>query len=138
MAKSKPKKSAAKRLPGGLEFTPLKDIPAVASTQSHLASLEPIPSDIKDPIKWADDHIQTLAPQAAKELEWQLKFGSDQARREVARELLAMKGISSKREAGASVPAVINLTMVNNPFAKRIDVIDATPAPALPSGEEPK
>lgn len=65
-------------------------------TPTHLRSLAPIPEDIKDPVAWAEKHVEAQAPHAAKEMEWALKFGSDTARYVAARDLLAMKGLTTK------------------------------------------
>lgn len=96
--------------------------PAVPSGMtSHLAVLEPIPDDAKSrPIDWAGEHLESLVPQAAKEKEWQLKFGSDERRDRVASEILAMKGIAAKRDAAPVVqPAIVLIQSGPNPFAQR-------------------
>lgn len=97
----------------------------------HLNALKPIPKEAHDkPIEWAEKHIESLAPHAAKELEWALKFGSDHARREVARDLLAMKGITTKpKESGLPTQAVVlNLGLPAAPNG----------APALPFSNAPR
>jgi hypothetical protein len=104
--------------------------PPPATVGQHLKALDPVPPEAAaDPVGWADKHIESLAPASAKELEWALYFGSDQTRREVARDLLAMKGITTKpKETAAPIQAVVlNLGL---PVA-------ASGAPVLPFSNAP-
>lgn len=108
---------------------------APAMRGQHLKALEPIPEEAAaDPVGWADKHIESLAPASAKELEWALYFGSDQTRREVARDLLAMKGITTKpKEQQAPVQAVI-LNLGLPVAASGAPVLPFSNAPALDAG----
>lgn len=74
----------------------------------HLRQLEPIPYDAhSNPVNWADKHMESLVPQSAKEIEYGLKFGDAKTRLNLALEIMAMKGISSKGpQVGQVVPAI--------------------------------
>lgn len=72
--------------------------------------LDPIPLEeaAKDPVGWAEKHIESLAPEAAKEVEYALKFGSDERRYIAAKDALAMKGLTTKpKEAGTIQQAMV-------------------------------
>lgn len=88
----------------------------------HLKVLEPVPGEAaKDPERWAEDHLKQLVPLAAKEKEWQLKFGSDERRDKVATELLAMRGIQAKKDNAAPVqPAIVLVGAGPNPWAQQV------------------
>jgi hypothetical protein len=97
---------------------------------THLNALEKIPQEAMDnPVEWASKHLEKQIPLAAKELEWQLKFGDAKTRREIALETLAFKGISNRGpNTGQVVPA--------------IQLIMSGPLPwtqvALPANQSPK
>ena len=79
---------------------------------THLTVLDPIPdSAIEDPVRWAADHIEKQIPLAAKELEWQLKFGDIKTRREIAIEFLGTKGISSRGSNNTQIVPAIQLIL---------------------------
>lgn len=102
---------------------------------SHLSVLDPIPSDITDPVEWASEHLKKQIPQAAKELEWALKFGDAKTRRETALELLAFKGISKKTENNGQVVPAINLIMNGNTLPWAQPELPKVTAPELVEGE---
>lgn len=94
--------------------------------------LAPIPAEAyKDPIGWADKHVETLVPQSVKEVEYALKFGDNRTRLQIGLEILAMKGISSKTNAPPPVPPAVNLTINTGllPFQQ--------PEPKTVSNEQP-
>lgn len=70
--------------------------------------LDAIPEEAaKDPVGYAERHMESLIPHAAKELEWQLKFGDAKTRKEISLEMLAFKGISNRGpNTGQVVPAI--------------------------------
>lgn len=68
-----------------------------------------------DPVKVADDHLSTLAPDAAKEVEYAIKFGSDQMRYIASRDLLAMKGITTKPKEVQQAPTAVHFHLGNLP-----------------------
>lgn len=110
-------------------------VPHSVGESAHLRALKPIPEHAADaPVEWADKHLESLVPLAAKEKEWQLKFGNDAARDKVASELLAMRSISAKKDAGTNIPAVINLMTFENPWAKP-KALPATITDSKPVGE---
>lgn len=57
-----------------------------------------------DPVKVAQDHIATLAPAAAKEIEYAVKFGSDQMRYLASRDVMAMNGVTTKPKESGGAP----------------------------------
>lgn len=127
------KKTKAKKQGHTFERTGIKDVkladvtPSDASMSgSHLRALDPLPGDISDPVGWADKHLEQLVPLAAKEKEWQLKFGSDAARDRVASELLAMRSLGPKKDTNVTIQPVINLIQAPSPWAKA--------RPQLPQG----
>lgn len=80
----------------------------------HLKALPPIPDEARsgDPVAWAEKHAESLAPDAIKEMEWALKFGSDTARYNAGKDLLAMKGLTTKpKEAGVIPQAMVFVNM---------------------------
>lgn len=115
------------------ERTGIKDAKMTEATPTHLEhgnhlnTLAPLPKDIQDPVGWADKHLERLVPLAAKEKEWQLKFGSDAARDRVASELLAIRGLGPKKDTAVTVQPVINLISAPSPWARA--------KPALPEGQ---
>ena len=83
-----------------------------ATEPNHLKALKPIPKEAnEDPVKWASSHLENQIPQAAKELEWALKFGDDKTRREIALEILSFKGIAKKSDSNQQVVPAIQLIM---------------------------
>lgn len=68
-----------------------------------------------DPVKVADDHLSTLAPIAAKEVEYAMKFGSDTMRYVASRDLLAMKGITTKPKEGGGAPVSMTFMVGSMP-----------------------
>ncbi len=83
-----------------------------ADRVNHLRVLDPIPESAStNPVEWATSHLEKQIPLAAKELEWQLKFGDMRTRREIALETLAFKGISSKGTNNATIVPTIQLIM---------------------------
>lgn len=75
------------------------------SQRAKHQALAPIPAEAaKDPVAWAEKHIESLAPISAKEMEWTVKFGSDAARYQAARDLLAMKGLTTKPKDNGAIP----------------------------------
>lgn len=77
-------------------------------SSTHLNALAPIPESAYDnPVEWATKHLEKQIPLSAKELEWQLKFGSAKVRKEIAIEMLAFKGISNRGpNTGQVIPAI--------------------------------
>ena len=102
---------------------------------THLRALAPIPESAYDnPVEWSANHLEKQLPTAAKELEWQLKFGDARSRKEVAIEMLAYKGISSKGiNTGIVVPAI--QLIMNGPLPWT-QVVEGTVVTELPAGEE--
>ena len=109
-----------------------------SAESTHLKVLEPIPSEAYDnPVEWASSHLEKQIPQSAKELEWALKFGDARTRREIAIELLGMKGISKKGEGNTQVVPAIQLIMNGNlPWTQALPT--ATKTPELIEGEVTK
>lgn len=69
-----------------------------------------------DPTGWAEKHIESLAPSAAKEMEYALKFGSDTGRYIAARDILAIKGLTTKPKETNLPPMAVTFN-VNGPTA---------------------
>lgn len=113
--------------------------------EARLAILGDIPQEAyKDPVEWAEKHVEKQAPHAAKEMEWALKFGSDERRYTAARDLLAMKGLTTKpKETGAIQQAmVVNfngpVTPSGMPILPFMNATPALPAPADGTKDAPK
>lgn len=71
----------------------------------------PLPEDIVDPVAYAEKYLEKQIPQAARELNYQLKFGDDKTRKEIALEILSFKGITKKSDASAQVVPAVQLIM---------------------------
>ena len=71
-----------------------------------------------DPVKVAEDHARTLAPGAVKELEYLSKFGSDQMRYLVNKDLLAMSGLTTKPKDNNGPPVTMNFHVGDLPVTK--------------------
>lgn len=81
--------------------------------------MEPIPDEAREkPSEWASSHIESLQPEAAKEIEYALKFGSDQLRYIAARDALAMKGLTTKPKE-ANLPANTMTFNFNGPVSSK-------------------
>lgn len=81
-----------------------------------MAALAPIPDEARqNPTDWAEKHIEQLAPQAAKEMEYALKFGSDTGRYIAARDILAIKGLTTKPKEQAQVPMAVTFNVGGGP-----------------------
>lgn len=105
---------------------------------THLKQLDPIPSDAHtSPVTWADKHIESLVPQSAKEIEYGLKFGDAKTRLNLALEIMAMKGISSKGpQVGQVVPAIQLIMPAGTTLPWEQAKLGATPkVPELIEGE---
>lgn len=79
-----------------------------SSDQINLSKLDPIPDEARaNPINWATEHTKSLVPEAAKNVEYALKFGDAKTRLTLSLEVMAMHGLSSKGPQQANVvPAV--------------------------------
>lgn len=62
------------------------------------------------PVDSARKHIESLAGDAAKEAEYAVRFGNDKLRWDVARDILAMNGITTKEKAAMPAPPMIFVT----------------------------
>lgn len=105
-----------------------------AEEVNHRDKLAPVPKEAYDnPVKWAEEHVTTLVPQAVKEVEYALKFGTNIQRLNIGLEILAMKGISSKQQQPVNQVPAINLTITSLPFQQQetkqleAQTIDAIP-----------
>lgn len=68
-----------------------------------------------DPTGWAEKHIESLAPSAAKEMEYALKFGSDTGRYIAARDILAIKGLTTKPKETSLPPMAVTFNVGGGP-----------------------
>lgn len=101
-----------------------------AETPNHLKALDPIPPEAYDnPVEWADKHLEKQIPQAAKEVEYALKFGDAKTRREIAKDILSFKGIAKKGDGATQVVPAIQLIMNGSlPWSAKIESGPTTPA----------
>lgn len=110
--------------------------PEAPETQgAHLKALAPIPPEARtvDPVAWAEKHVESLAPDAAKELEWALKFGSDTARYTAAKDMLAMKGLTTKPKEQGTIQQAMVFNFVGPTSAAGAPLLPfMNAAPALP------
>lgn len=101
---------------------------------AHLRALDPIPKEAHDdPLGWSEKHIESLAPASVKELEWSLYFGSEEARRNTAKDLLAMKGITTKPKDAAPVQQAVILNLGLPLAPNGVPVLPFSNAQAAPS-----
>lgn len=138
---SKPKRQTK----NGSQPSPLvRDISAIPSPKArqHHRSLAPIPEEAaKNPMDWAEKHIESMAPVAAKELEWALKFGSDTMRYNAAKDMLAMKGLTTKPKETGTIPQAMVFINVNGNMpggAPAMPFMNAAPVVAAPALDAPK
>ncbi len=99
------------------------------------ALMDPIPeSAAQDPMGFAEKHIESLAPEAAKEIEYALKFGSDERRYTAAKDALAMKGLTTKPKEAAVIPQAM-VFQFNGPVSPQgVPILPfSNAAPALPA-----
>ena len=96
--------------------------------------LAPIPTDIEDNVEYAQKRLEKQIPQAALELEWQLKFGDDKTRKEVALDILSFKGITKKSDGANQVVPAIQLIMNGQAPWTQV-TIDSKPKNELVEGE---
>ncbi len=87
-----------------------------------------------DPIKWAEKHIDSIAPDAAKEGEFNLKFGSDKMRYEAARDVLAMKGMTTRPKDGPTVQQAMVFQFSGPVSASGAPIMPFSNAAPLPAG----
>lgn len=105
-------------------------------TTSHLGALKPIPKEAsEDPIGWAQRHLETLYPVAAKELEWQLSYGTASQRADAMKELLSAKNLVG-RQANTSQGVVPPITLVVN--TQIVEGNNAAPSWVRAIAEPPK
>lgn len=100
VADTKPRKYGSRmKSPDNVNTTP---------TRQEYGEKNPIPDEaMTNPTVWAEKRLESQIPTAALEVEYQLKFGDDKTRRELALEVMAMKGLSSKGpQTGTVVPAI--------------------------------
>lgn len=71
----------------------------------------PGPSPTEDPVAWAEKFIEGQIAQSAKELAYQLKFGDDKTRKEIALDFLSFKGITKKGDNNGQVVPAIQVIM---------------------------
>lgn len=69
----------------------------------------------EDPVTAAENHVRTLAPGAVKELEYLAKFGSDNMRYLVNKDLLAIAGLSTKPKESYMPPVSMTFNVGNLP-----------------------
>lgn len=78
----------------------------------NLRKLPPIPDEARhNPINWATEHTKSLVPEAAKNVEYAIKFGDDKTRLALSLEVMAMHGLSSKGPQQNSVVPAIQLIL---------------------------
>lgn len=70
---------------------------------------------LEDPVTKAEEHVRTLAPGAVKELEYLAKFGSDQMRYLVNKDLLAIAGLSTKPKDSYQAPVSMTFNVGSLP-----------------------
>ncbi len=69
------------------------------------------PRNVDDPTSWVNEHIDKQQIQSALELEYQLKFGDDKTRKELALEFLGFRGITKKQDTNGQVVPAIQVIM---------------------------
>lgn len=87
-------------------------------------NLVPVPEglDGADAEEWAQKKAVQLLPDAAAELEYQLKYGDDSQRREAARDVLDMNGMRRRESGGNNAPTIIlNLGNTKLPWEQKTD-----------------
>lgn len=93
--------------------------------------MKPVPPEASaNPVEWAEKHIESLAPDAAKEIEWTLKFGSDERRYAAARDALAMKGLTTKPKEAANIQQAMVFNVTGPMTASGAPVMPFSNAPA--------
>lgn len=118
----------APRSPGPEGQHPLQRV-----RRERLGALDPVPaSAYQDPVKWSEKHIESLLPDAVKEVEYTMKFGSDRARYEASRDILAMRGITTKPKNEAPIQQAMVFQWsgpISQQGAPIMPFSNATPAP---------
>lgn len=114
---------------------PGKDGAALQVRSARLAMMDPVPQGLADPVGWAEKHAEQLAPDAIKEVEYAMKFGSDERRYIAARDILAMKGLTTKPKEQANIQQAMVFNVTGPMTASGAPVMPfSNAAPALAPG----
>jgi hypothetical protein len=59
-------------------------------------ALAPPQEALENPAKWSEEHLTSLMPRAVKRMEYTLMFGSDALAYQASKDILAIKGLTTK------------------------------------------